>query len=103
MAFWNCTARSSHGRCGIALGGVLAITFGHVVLGRDRESLSMTRAHERVHVRQYEMWGPAFIPAYLAATAYAVASGHDGYRDNVFEREAARGSGQQTAFFDSEI
>jgi hypothetical protein len=71
-------------------GGALAITFGHVVLGRDRESLAMTRAHERAHVRQYEVWGPAFIPAYLAAAVYALATGTGGYHGNVFEREAIR-------------
>jgi hypothetical protein len=48
-------------------GGASAITFGHVVLARDSWSLDTTRAHERVHVRQYEIWGPAFIPAYLIA------------------------------------
>src|SRR5690606_18564437 len=49
-------------------GGAEAITLGHVVLARDREVLDATRAHERVHVRQYETWGPAFIPAYFLAS-----------------------------------
>jgi hypothetical protein len=68
--------------------GVSAITFGHVVLGRDRESLDQTRSHERVHVRQYERWGPLFIPLYLTASAWAAASGKDPYNDNCFERAA---------------
>ena len=69
-------------------GGALAITFGHVVLARDRWCLDCTRAHERVHVRQYERWGPLLIPAYLAASAWALARGGHVYHDNVFEREA---------------
>ena len=44
-----------------------AITLGHVVLARDHEMLGLTRAHERVHVRQYERWGIMFVPAYLLA------------------------------------
>jgi hypothetical protein len=69
-------------------GGVAAITFGHVVLGRTRAALDTTRAHERVHVRQYERWGPLFIPLYLAASLSAVVRGRHAYYDNPFEREA---------------
>jgi hypothetical protein len=69
-------------------GGASAITFGHVVLGRDGDSLLLTRAHERVHVRQYERWGPAFIPAYLLASVWALMKGTGGYYGNRFEREA---------------
>src|SRR5262245_43230957 len=69
-------------------GGATAITFGHVVLGRDRESLSHTRLHERVHVRQYERWGPAFIPAYLLAAIWGFLTGSGAYYGNVFERAA---------------
>lgn len=69
-------------------GGVAALTLGHVVVGRDARALESTRAHERVHVRQYEIWGPAFLPAYaLASLAAAIRGGHV-YRDNWFEREA---------------
>jgi uncharacterized Ntn-hydrolase superfamily protein len=69
-------------------GGASAITLGHVVIGRDRRALEETRAHERVHVRQYERWGPFFVPAYVAASAWALMSGGHYYFDNVFEREA---------------
>ncbi|MEZ5287754.1 MAG: hypothetical protein R2712_23720 [Vicinamibacterales bacterium] len=69
-------------------GGAAAITFGHVVLGRDRAALDVTRRHERVHVRQYEQWGPLFIPAYLAVGAWLWLRGRDAYADNPFEREA---------------
>src|SRR5262245_5739814 len=69
-------------------GGVAAITFGHVVLGCDQESLSQTRSHERVHVRQYEQWGPAFIPAYLLAALWGFLTGAGAYHGNTFERAA---------------
>lgn len=69
-------------------GGAAAITLGHVVLARDRASHEWTRAHERVHVRQYERWGPLFVPAYLAAGLWAAVRGGHVYLDNPFEREA---------------
>jgi hypothetical protein len=78
-------------------GGASAITFGHVVLGRDRESLLRTRTHERVHIRQYERWGPAFIPAYLIAAGWGVLTGGGAYFGNVFEREAIRGESSTLA------
>lgn len=70
------------------MGPVQAMTFGHVVWGLSEDCLRRTRAHERVHVRQYERWGPFFIPAYLCASAWAKFRGRDPYRDNPFEREA---------------
>jgi len=69
-------------------GGAYAMTLGHVVLGRDSRSLSATRLHERVHVRQCEVWGPAFIPAYLAAGLWGIVTGRGAYHGNYFEREA---------------
>lgn len=69
-------------------GGAAAMTLGHVVLGVNQLSLDETRNHERVHVRQVERWGPAFIPAYLTASLIAWMRGMDPYMDNPFEREA---------------
>jgi len=74
--------------CVFMPGGAAAMTLGHVVLGRDRASLSLTRAHERIHVRQYERWGPAFIPAYLIASVWGLMTGTGAYYGNIFEREA---------------
>ena len=37
------------------------------------------RAHERVHVRQCETWGPLFVPAYLTASLWAVWRGRNFY------------------------
>jgi len=68
--------------------GASAITFGHVVLARDNWSLDATRAHERVHVRQCEIWGPAFIPAYLMAGMWGLMTGTGAYTGNYFERQA---------------
>ncbi len=34
-----------------------AMTIGHVILGRDKAALQLTRAHEHVHIKQYEAWG----------------------------------------------
>ncbi len=71
-------------------GGASAMTLGHVVLGRDAAALADTRAHERVHVRQCERWGPLFLPAYGLASLIAKLQGGDAYLDNAFEREAYR-------------
>jgi hypothetical protein len=68
-------------------GGADAITLGHVVIGRNAEALNATRAHERVHVRQYELWGPLFVPAYFVAGLSALARGRHPYFDNRFERQ----------------
>src|SRR5688572_31775444 len=70
--------------------GASAITFGHVVLARDSWSLDATRAHERVHVRQCEIWGPAFLPAYLIAGLWALVNGTGAYTGNYFERHSKR-------------
>jgi hypothetical protein len=69
-------------------GGASAMTLGHVVVGRDPGCIERTRAHERVHVRQYERWGPLFLPAYAMASVVAALRGRHYYRDNRFEREA---------------
>jgi hypothetical protein len=69
-------------------GGASAMTLGHVVVARDADLLVITRAHERVHVRQCECWGLLFIPAYLFASLWAWVTGRRPYRDNFFERQA---------------
>jgi hypothetical protein len=65
-----------------------AITLGHVILATDASTLETSRRHERVHVRQYEQWGPLFLPAYLASSLWQLACGRRCYRDNWFERQA---------------
>lgn len=68
--------------------GAAALTLGHVVFAVDQATLDRTREHERVHVRQYERWGPMFLPAYLFASLIAKRRGQHAYFDNRFEREA---------------
>lgn len=70
------------------VGSIAAITLGHVVVGCDEEMLDRTRRHERVHVSQYERWGPFFIPAYFACSVWCSLKGTNPYRDNPFEVEA---------------
>jgi hypothetical protein len=65
-----------------------AMTLGHVILGTDANSLDCAREHEQIHVRQYERWGPFFLPAYLASSVWQLLRGRRCYRDNYFEREA---------------
>jgi hypothetical protein len=67
---------------------VSAMTLGHVIIGIDKHFLHRARAHEHVHIQQYEKWGPLFIPLYLASSVFAWVQGKHYYRDNVFEREA---------------
>jgi hypothetical protein len=77
--------------------GFSAITFGHVILGIDEATLAAVRAHEQVHVRQYERWGPFFGPAYLLSSLLQLLRGRSPYRDNRFEREAFAKSGGANA------
>ena len=76
---------------GFAIG---AITFGHVVLGASASELSESRAHERVHVRQYERWGVLFPLLYLFASLAALARGRSVYAGNAFERQAVHESAE---------
>lgn len=65
-------------------------TLGHVILGQTADGLDYAAKHERIHVRQFERWGPLMGPAYLLASAYLWCVGRDYYRDNPFEVEAYR-------------
>jgi hypothetical protein len=65
-----------------------AITFGHVIIGLDHSLLRRVRAHELIHVQQYERWGVLFFPLYVASSLVEFLCGRDPYRDNAFEREA---------------
>lgn len=74
-------------------GPIAAITFGHVILGATEADLIRARDHEHVHVRQYERWGPLFLPCYALCSLYLYWQGRDPYRDNPFEVEAYREAG----------
>ncbi|QEG22460.1 hypothetical protein MFFC18_23400 [Mariniblastus fucicola] len=67
---------------------VFGMTLGHTILGQTKTGLRIVRKHEQVHVRQYERWGPLFLPAYLGWSAWLWMIGKDYYRLNPFEVEA---------------
>ncbi|QDV24864.1 hypothetical protein [Aureliella helgolandensis] len=68
----------------------MGFTLGHTILGQNAHELIAVGKHERVHVRQFELWGPLMGPAYLSASAWQWLRGRDAYRDNPFEVEAYR-------------
>lgn len=63
-------------------------TFGHVIVGRSKRHLDACRPHQLVHVKQYECWGPLFVPTYLACWCVLWCCGKRPYYDNPFERQA---------------
>lgn len=65
-----------------------AITLGHVILAVSAAEADRLGPHERSHVRQYETWGPLFVPAYLLAGAWQWCCGRCPHADNPFERHA---------------
>ena len=69
-----------------------AITFGHVIVAQSGRQLALLRAHEHVHVRQYELLGPLFFAAYALASLVALARGRSAYAGNAFEVQACRKS-----------
>jgi hypothetical protein len=69
------------------------ITFGHVILAIDGAELERLRAHEQVHVRQYERWGLLFFVLYAASSAWQLVRGGRPYWDNHFEVQARQRSG----------
>ncbi len=87
LEFWGGVPAWILGKMPIA-GGASAITLGHVVLARSRPLLDHTRSHEAIHVAQYELLGPFFIPAYLGYSLWLWCVGLDPYFDNPFEKEA---------------
>lgn len=78
-----------------------AITLGHVILGTCQKQLEALRAHEHVHVRQYERWGMFFLPAYALSSLWEVSHGRCGYRNNFFEMQAYAVKDHQKAQNDS--
>lgn len=70
-----------------------AITLGHVIAARDARSMTRYRVHELGHVRQAEILGPFFLPAYFASAVAARLRGGHFYHDNWFERDAERRAG----------
>jgi hypothetical protein len=71
-------------------GGAIAITLGHVILAADKTSFESSFEHEWIHVRQYEWWGPFFIPAYLLNSGWHWLRGDGSYFENAFEKQARK-------------
>jgi hypothetical protein len=70
-----------------------AIVFGNVILAVSGEELQRLGPHERVHVAQYERWGPLFLLAYPASSLWQLLRGRDPYWDNAFEVQARKLAG----------
>ena len=70
------------------------IVFGHVILAVTQEELTRIGPHERVHVEQYERWGPAFFVAYPASSLWQLMRGRDPYWYNHFEVQARQRSAE---------
>jgi hypothetical protein len=71
-----------------ARGPFAALTLGHVILACSARAARRLGAHERAHVRQYEAWGPLFVPAYLLAGLWQWLRGRHAHADNPFETAA---------------
>jgi hypothetical protein len=67
-----------------------AMTVGFVILSA-RPLEGRLLAHERHHVRQSMVWGPLFVPVYLALAVPF------GYRRHPMERAARRASGEESS------
>ena len=70
------------------------IVFGHVILAVTRSEMLSIGPHERVHVQQYERWGPLFFFAYGVSSIWQVLRGRSAYWDNHFEVQARALSAQ---------
>jgi hypothetical protein len=68
------------------------IVFGHVIIAVTQQELAAIGPHERVHVEQYELWGPLFFLAYPAASLWQLVNGRSPYRCNYFEVQARQRS-----------
>jgi len=70
------------------IGGMPAMTLGHVIWARNRREQRKWRRHELIHVAQFERWGVFLIPAFYLAAAWLALNGRHPYYENPFEREA---------------
>jgi hypothetical protein len=68
------------------------IVFGHVILAVTHEELCRIGPHERVHVEQYERWGPVFFLAYPLSGLWQLLRGRSPYWHNYFEVQARQRS-----------
>jgi hypothetical protein len=88
------TYRQSQAHCG-SLASKLpfrGIVFGHVIIAVTCEELQRIGPHERVHVEQYERWGPLFFFVYGASGVWQLLKGRNPYWHNHFEIQARQRS-----------
>jgi len=74
---------------------IRGIVFGHVILAITAEELQRIGPHERVHVEQYEHWGPLFFVAYGASSLLQLFKGRSPYWYNHFEIQARARSAEK--------
>ncbi|MBU6173132.1 MAG: hypothetical protein KGQ60_04975 [Planctomycetes bacterium] len=72
------------------VGGASAMTIGHTILACNESIWRETFKHEFVHVRQYQWFGPFFVPAYLLESFWQWIRGRNPYSDNRFEVQARK-------------
>lgn len=84
------TWRDTLASCGRLAGRLpfRGIVFGHVILAVTDEDLRAIGPHERVHVAQYERWGPLFFLVYAASSLWQLINGRNPYWHNHFEVQA---------------
>lgn len=80
---------------------VQAQTLGRYVLSRDPLPPD-TLAHEIEHVRQWERFGPFYLPIYFGWSAVAALRGKRAYWDNGFELAARKRAERELAAGTSE-
>lgn len=90
------TYRHSQDSCGkfVRAFPFRGIVFGHVILAITEEELLCIRCHERVHVEQYERWGPFFFLAYGLSSFWQLLRGRSPYWHNHFEVQARQRSNE---------
>lgn len=94
------TYRENQAACGKVASGLpfRGIVFGHVILAVTSEELRHhIGPHERVHVEQYERWGPLFFVAYGASSLWQLFKGRSPYWYNHFEVQARQRSGERAS------
>ena len=65
-----------------------AITFGHVIIAKNADILTIWRDHEHIHVQQYCRWGLLFLLAYPLASLWQLLNKRHPCWHNPFEVEA---------------
>jgi hypothetical protein len=68
-----------------------ALCIGQLIIARDEGNLQSSWAHECVHIRQAQRYGPLFPFLYCGHSLWCALTGRHAYWNNVFEVEARAG------------